>query len=66
MYNNIVNEDCSEVKCAKVIHDMFDKLRGLSRARDGLRQFRYHYGYPSTILALTTTTELNHLVKPLI
>jgi len=38
--NNIVHEDCSEVKCAKVIHDIFDKLCGLCRARNGLRQYR--------------------------
>ena len=39
--NDAVHEDFSEVKCAKVIHDMLDKLHGLCRARDGLRQYRY-------------------------
>jgi len=30
------------VKYAKVIHGIFDKLCGLYRARDGLRQYRYY------------------------
>jgi len=39
--NVAVGEDCSEVKCAKVLHDIFNKLRGLCCAREGLRQYRY-------------------------
>ena len=41
MCNNTVSEDCSEVKCAKVIHDIVSKLHGLCSAREGLKQYRY-------------------------
>ena len=49
VYDGAVDKDCSEVKCAKVIHDIFDKLKGLCRARDGLT----HYRYAHTILPVT-------------
>ena len=47
--NNSVKEDCSEVKCAKVIHDIFSKLRGLCDARDGLKQYRYRSRFTCNI-----------------
>jgi len=64
MCNATVTEEFSEVKCAKVIHDIFNKLRGLCCARAGLKQYRYIQASDSNTCSTCSVMLYNETVSP--